>query len=153
MLQTAQLCKGSSITIRVPLPISLSGNPVEPLIGDLLEVEQVDVPPAWPAGLETAAGEDVVALLADQVGARPWDRSPIETRIPSETLAGTTRHIDSQDEVGGYPPVEPATVAPFDPSQWDGCFVFVPEPGPRACGAAAILALAGVAPRRRPIAS
>lgn len=128
---------------------SLSGDPVNLLSTIGTEVTEVAAPPAWPAGLDVAASGDVVALLAGDVGARPWDRSPIDARIVSEALAGTTRHIDSQDDVGGYPLVAPPTLAPFDPSEWDDCYSFVPEPGLESCGIVALAVLAAGARRRK----
>ena len=47
--------------------------------------------------------------VARFAGARPAERDAIDQRIVSQAITGTARIIDSQDEVGGYPKVEPVT--------------------------------------------
>ncbi len=131
------------------LATKLSGAEVTPIAGLLTEVDQLGTPPVWPPGLIAGLAADLVAGLVGDVGARPWDRSPIDARIVAEAIAGTTGHVDSQDDVGGYPPVGPPTVAAFDPDDWDECFVFVPEPGREAASAVALLAMALLARARR----
>ena len=46
------------------------------------------------------------------VGARPWDRDAIDTRIVDLALSGSGAIIDSEADVGGYPVMTP-TQAPF----------------------------------------
>ena len=40
------------------------------------------------------------------VGARPWNRDPIDRRIVDAYMNRQGRVIDSQEEVGGYPSYE-----------------------------------------------
>ena len=60
--------------------------------------------------------------MARFAGARPAERDAIDTRIVSEALTGAARIIDSQDEMGGYPKIEPKTrqleVPATGRSQW-----------------------------------
>ena len=49
--------------------------------------------------------------MARSVGARPGERDAIDQRIVSEALTGHAHIIDSQDQVGGYPKIEPVTRA------------------------------------------
>jgi hypothetical protein len=101
---------------------SLSGDPVSLIKGALAGVDLLEAPPTWPEGLDVAASDEVIATVVDEAGARPWDRNAIDDRIIAEALAGTTRVIDHEDDVGGYPPVEAPIVTPFDASAWDHCF-------------------------------
>ena len=74
--------------------------------------------PLWPAGLEALPASKVKEYVARNVGARPWDRDEIDTRIVRAALDGTGRIIDSEEEVGGYPVVE-ETRTEFDPNEWE----------------------------------
>jgi hypothetical protein len=91
------------------------GKPVPLSAGRFTRVEQR---PLWPDGLVPLPGSKVKETVAREVGARPWDRDPIDARIIRAALDGKGHIIDSQQEVGGYPQ-RPASSAPFDPAQWD----------------------------------
>jgi hypothetical protein len=80
-----------------------------------------DTPPLWPEGLVAKSPAGALWHVARFVGARPAERDAIDTRIVREALTGAARIIDSQDEVGGYPKIEPVTRA-----------LEVPEKGRRA---------------------
>ena len=81
----------------------------------------LDAPPLWPEGLEPKSTTGALWHVARFAGARPAERDAIDTRIVREALTGGARIIDSQEEVGGYPKVEPVTRA-----------LEVPEKGRRA---------------------
>lgn len=74
--------------------------------------------PCWPSSLKAMAAKDVAVYLQMNVGARPWNRDPIDQRILTEALAGTGKIIDSESDVGGYPKYE-KTSARFYPEEWD----------------------------------
>ena len=78
----------------------------------------VDTSPLWPEGFVAAPAADVKESIRMNVGARPWDRDAIDTRIVTQALAGEGRIIDSEADVGGYPVVTP-TQAPFVEDEWD----------------------------------
>jgi len=71
-------------------------------------------PPTWPADFVALPSSAVRKHIANDVGARPWDRDPIDKRIVDDALAGKAMIIDSQSEVGGYP-VRPATKKEYRP--------------------------------------
>lgn len=75
-------------------------------------------PAVLPASFRVLPVAEVKQHIVDNVGARPWDRDPIDQRIISDALAGTGRIIDSEQEVGGYPHPK-ATSAVFNPDAWD----------------------------------
>jgi len=81
----------------------------------------LDAPPLWPEGLNAKTPAGALWHVARFVGARPAERDAIDTRIVREALTGAARIIDSQEEVGGYPQIEPVTRA-----------LEVPEKGRRA---------------------
>jgi hypothetical protein len=66
-------------------------------------------PPVWPEGLEARSTTAALWHVARFAGARPAERDAIDTRIVREALTGAARQIDSQEEVGGYPKLEPVT--------------------------------------------
>lgn len=78
----------------------------------------VPAPPVWPEGLKPLGTTAALWHVARFAGARPAERDAIDTRIVQEALTGTARIIDSQDEVGGYPKVEPTT-RPLDVPEKD----------------------------------
>jgi hypothetical protein len=79
---------------------------------------EVSEAPVWPDGFEAMPASAVAEHIASGVGARPWDRDAIDTRIVEQALAGNGTIIDSEQEVGGYAVLE-ATQAAFDPAEWD----------------------------------
>jgi hypothetical protein len=92
---------------RQPVPL------VEPAAWSLQETR-----PPWPEGLEPLPAAKVKESIAKTVGARPWDRDPIDQRIIQSALEGRGKIIDSEGEAGGYPE-RPVTRAPFKPEAWD----------------------------------
>jgi hypothetical protein len=94
------------------------GAAVAPIGGNPANVTPVATRPLWPVGFVAMRAADVEAHIRREVGARPWDRDPIDARVVAQALGGTGRVVDSQAQVGGYPP--PAeTHQPFDPTRWD----------------------------------
>ena len=59
--------------------------------------------PLWPKGVVAFPQEEVEARILKHVGARPWNRDPIDKRIVNSVIDKTGQIIDSQAEVGGYP--------------------------------------------------
>jgi len=86
--------------------------------GTVANIMPVASPPTWPEGFQAVLSSEVAAAIRANVGARPWDRDAIDTRIVEQALAGEGAIIDSEQEVGGYPVVEP-TSAPFVEAEWD----------------------------------
>jgi len=100
------------------LALDARGQPA-PLLGGLLRnFHQQKEPPVWPPGFEAAAASTVVEKLAHEVGARPWDRDAIDARIVEQALGGTSRIVDNESEVGGYPGPTPTSAA-FVADAWD----------------------------------
>jgi len=82
------------------------------------EIVVRDEPLADLSGYEIMPAKDVETTLLATAGARPWDRSEMETRVLFFIAEGRGEVLDSEDEVGGYPTFE-ATTARFDESAWD----------------------------------
>ncbi len=78
----------------------------------------LDSKPLWPDGLEALPATKVKAAVAEQVGARPWDRDEIDRRIIEGAVQGKGKIIDSETDVGGYPSIEPVR-STFRPEDWD----------------------------------
>jgi hypothetical protein len=80
----------------------------------------------WPADLKPLPARDVLAHVLAHAGAWPKDRDEIDRRIVQSVRDRTGRIIDSQDEVGGYPHVEPThrplTVPPDHFDEWLATF-------------------------------
>jgi pectate lyase len=88
---------------------------------------QVATPPLWPDGFTAMPAADVKESIRANVGARPWDRDAIDTRIVDLALSGGGAIIDSEADVGGYPVVTP-TQAPFVDDEWDLRFMIRKTP-------------------------
>jgi pectate lyase len=89
------------------LPLGLApGATRNPAQAHLLQKR--DQPPTWPAGFVALPPAVVREQIVREVGARPWDRDPIDQRIVKEALAGTVRIIDSESQAESYPK-RPAT--------------------------------------------
>jgi hypothetical protein len=78
----------------------------------------LDEKPTWHGSISLIPAESVPIYIATNVGARPWDRDPIDQRIVNDALNGTGKIITSENEVGGYPNYAP-TYRPFNPNEWD----------------------------------
>lgn len=63
--------------------------------------------PSWPAGLQAIPASKVIESVLANAGARPKDRDVVDTRIIADIRAGKGSFINSQEEVGGYPQIEP----------------------------------------------
>ncbi len=81
-------------------------------------IEHVPTPPRLPTGVKIIPTVEVQDYVLRNVGARPWERDAIDSRIVADTIEGRGEIIDSEQQVGGYPRVEP-TQARFDPREWD----------------------------------
>ncbi len=82
------------------LAFDRSGNPIDLIDGT---IRLLDEKPLWPKGLKAVTADDLIPHILETVGARPWDRDPIDLRIIQDFQKREGRIIDSQDEVGGYP--------------------------------------------------
>jgi len=76
-------------------------------------------PVHWPAGLRARPAAVTEEEVLREAGARPWDRDEIDQRIVRQVRERTGRVIDSEQQVGGYPTVKPATRLAFNPAEWD----------------------------------
>jgi Pectate lyase. len=74
--------------------------------------------PALPFNVQLLHAAAVQDAVIRTVGARPWDRDPIDARIVADTIEGRGEIIDDQAQVGGYPQYQ-ETRAPFKESEWD----------------------------------
>ena len=99
----------------------VDNTPLEPLVvegglsGSLVYQEK---PPVWHDNIELLPSGEVLSYIESNVGARPWDRDPIDQRIVSEALNGTGSIIDHENEREGLPNYEP-TYRVFNPDEWD----------------------------------
>ncbi|QGJ69913.1 Pectate lyase [Planctomycetales bacterium 10988] len=89
-----------------------------PVVADGEPFEELRSPPQWIAGIMPLEASKVKESLIEEVGARPWDRDPIDARILREALAGKAKIIDSETEVEGYPNQQPTTT-PFQLEDWN----------------------------------
>ncbi len=102
------------------------GSDVAMLGGDTSYFIELTTAPTWPDGFQAMASSAVADYIKNNVGARPWERDEIDTRIVDQALAGEGSLIDSEQEVGGYPAPTP-TQATFDEAAWDlDCMVKKP---------------------------
>lgn len=79
----------------------------------------IDKSVALPADTEALAASAVSEAVLAHAGARPWDRDAVDRRLIDEVRSGGGRIIDSEGDVGGYPPVAPATRHAFVEAEWD----------------------------------
>lgn len=74
--------------------------------------------PPLPFGVNPMPAKDVQDHVLANAGARPWDRDDIDRRILENAIEGRGKHIDSENEVGGYPKVAETRQA-FVPADWN----------------------------------
>ena len=77
---------------------------------------QAELPP----GLRIRPAAGLAAELSGIVGARPWDRDPIDRQVLAEMAAGRGRIIDSEREnTLGHPVAQPPVRRSFDADAWN----------------------------------
>lgn len=74
--------------------------------------------PIWYSNLDVLPASELKESIAQNAGARPWDRDKDDQRIIREMRSQKGKIIDSENEVGGYPAPKP-TYAKFDENAWD----------------------------------
>ena len=74
--------------------------------------------PPLPFGVTPIPAKDVQDSVIANAGARPWDRDDIDRRILENAIEGRGKHIDSEQEVGGYPR-HAETRQAFVPADWN----------------------------------
>jgi len=92
-----------------------------------------------PEGYRLEAAPDVAPVAADPApmerileGAGAWPRDPADARVVASVRARAGRHIDSQEEVGGWPDLAPGTTSSDRdgdgmPDAWEAAHGFDPE--------------------------
>ncbi|MBM3860017.1 MAG: hypothetical protein FJ395_10245 [Verrucomicrobia bacterium] len=88
-----------------------------PVVGGA-SIQSLQEKPLWPDGLNPLPATQVREHVAENAGARPWDRDEIDRRIVRAAREGNGKIIHSEQEVGGYPNL-PATRAPFKSNEWN----------------------------------
>ena len=66
---------------------------------------RVDTPPIWIPSIKPKKANKVKKWVLDNAGARRADADPVDFRIINDVKNGTGRIIDSQNDVGGWPPL------------------------------------------------
>jgi len=97
---------------------NLDGEPMNITQGDIRRLEEK---PVWPEGLRPLSPDELTQYLLTHAGARPKDRDAEDRRIIEDFIARRGRIIDSQEQVGGYPKIEPSHRAlsiPEDVGRW-----------------------------------
>lgn len=82
------------------------------------QIMRAEAPLDLPEGFTPAPAIDVERSVLANAGARPWDRDVHDVRVLANVAEGRGAIIDSQEEVGGYPPME-ATRRDFDANLWN----------------------------------
>lgn len=77
-----------------------------------------DAPLTDVSNFEILPAIEVETVVLATSGARPWDRSKMETRVLFDIAEGRGEIIDAEEEVGGYPTF-PATTAVFNEAAWN----------------------------------
>jgi hypothetical protein len=96
---------GQAVPVRLSVPGD-GGPPLPPGVDDPLRrpgpLAQrrarliTDTAPYLPPGLLPRPADQVLQALPGAVGARPWDRDPIDTRILADALRGRARILDEE---------------------------------------------------------
>ncbi len=66
---------------------------------------RVDTPPIWIPSLQIKRSAHVPRLILNSAGARPADRDAVDLRILNDVRRNSGKIIDSQKQVGGWPPL------------------------------------------------
>lgn len=73
------------------------------------QIQIMPKPMLWPKGFTPLPAAMTEAYVLKNAGARPKDRDAVDKRLVQDYLQHQGKVIDSQEEVGGYPKVDPPT--------------------------------------------
>jgi hypothetical protein len=106
-IKTKRAPKGSRIYIKDNQAFEKSGDKwkIKKLYFKDGNIKTSDKPPIWIPSLEAKKVGNVQKWVLANAGARPIDRDQVDWRIINGVKAGTGRLIDSQNDVGGWPPL------------------------------------------------
>ncbi len=102
------IIKGSRIYVHDNQAISTTGDPWSNVRGqDGIDIEplKADESPNWIPNLIAQKSHTVKHSVLSNAGARRADKDPVDLRILKDVINGTGRIIDSQEDVGGWPPL------------------------------------------------
>ncbi len=72
---------------------------------EVVEEVRARTPPVWIPGFKPMPSKEVRPVVLSNAGARPKDRDRVDVRIVNDVQNGTGKIIDSQNDVGGWPPL------------------------------------------------
>ncbi len=75
-------------------------------------------PAVWPKGLKPLPASEVKMRVLEHAGAFPWDRDAIDQQIIDEIKSNSGQIIDSEEQAGGYPEMEPV-YRKFKANEWN----------------------------------
>lgn len=81
------------------------------------KIIELESPPVWWQGMHVMPAVEVERWVLENAGARPWDRDAHDVRVLADVAEGRGMIIDSEQQVGGYPQVEP-TYRKFEAALW-----------------------------------
>ena len=94
----------------------LSDNLINMYTGDPANIV-TDIP-VWNDNINVINASDLKEYIIKSVGAIPWDRDSVDSRIVNEMITHTGKIIDYETEVGGFP-VQTPTSESFVESEWN----------------------------------
>ncbi len=71
-------------------------------------IRSLPAPPAWASSVVALPASATRERVLSQAGARPADRDSVDLRLIADIRTGKGHHIDSQNDVGGYPQATPS---------------------------------------------
>jgi len=83
------------------------GKPVKFPVITFGDVKILKEKPSMPEGLTPMPSNEVIDYVVKNAGARPKDRDEIDSRIIKDFLEHKGKVINSQEDVGGYPKINP----------------------------------------------
>lgn len=70
-------------------------------------INALSAPPLWPGNLQAHPASTTRERVLANAGARPTERDSVDQRLIAGVRNGQGQHIDSQEQVGGYPRTTP----------------------------------------------
>ncbi|MFC1569546.1 LamG-like jellyroll fold domain-containing protein [bacterium] len=98
------------------IALNQRGGPIQ--LYDGANSKLVDTKPVWHDNLQIITAEEIPDYVIANVGARPWDRDEVDERIIDNVLNGTSKIIDFETDVGGFPDPQ-STHSVFSEEEWD----------------------------------
>ncbi|UCD11617.1 MAG: DUF11 domain-containing protein [Nitrospinaceae bacterium] len=104
-ISSSIVTEGSKVFVEDNVAVETSGDPWSVVKNKTTDEIKATSPPVWLPNISVKSGSEIKNWVLANAGARRADAETVDERITQDVKNGTGWLIDSQDDVGGWPPL------------------------------------------------